>query len=133
MKTRTSRQVEMTVFTADDPAPFAEHLDEFGVRVTKKDVFGTEAVDSNCHLVIAVDQFGNAALMKNAVNSLKDGGCLLFVESKKPTEQQLSATGLELVANLKSQDHKTFVLLRKVSNDVFSYEQRIRFNFLFNC
>lgn len=129
MKTRASRQVEVTVFTADDPAPIAEQLDEFGIRVTQKDVFGTEAVDSNCHLVIAVDQFSNAALTRNAVNSLKDGGCLLFVESVKPTEQQLNATGLELVASLKSQDHNTFVLLRKVSNDVFPRAQRIRFNF----
>lgn len=107
------------------PASITEQLEEFGVRVTEKDVFKPEAIDSNCHLVIAVDQFNNAVVVKNAVDSLKVGGCLLFVESKKPTEKQLNSTGLELVANLQSQDNKTFVLLRKVSN---SYTH-INYNF----
>lgn len=99
----------------DDPAPFTEQLEEFGIRVTKKDVFSQEAIDSNCNLVIAVDQFNNAGLVKNAIDSLKVGGCVLFVESKKPSEQQLNSTGLTLVASLQSQDKKTFVLLRKVN------------------
>lgn len=116
----------MTVFT-DEPAPITEQLEEFGVRVTDKDVFSPEAIDSNCHLVIAVDQFSNAVLLKNAIDSLKVGGCLLCVESKKPSEQQLNATGLELVASLQSQDKKTFVLLRKVNKNIRScnYYRRV--------
>lgn len=116
----------MTVFT-DEPAPITEQLEEFGVRITEKDVFGPEAIDSNCHLVIAVDQFSNAVLLKNAIDSLKVGGCLLCVESKKPSEQQLNATGLELVASLQSQDKKTFALLRKVSENVLgnNYYRRV--------
>lgn len=106
--------MELTVFT-DNPDPIAEELEEFGVRVTQKDVFAPEAIDSNCHLVIAVNQFNNAVLVKNVTDSLKVGGCALFIENKKPTEQQLNSTGLELVANLQSQDNKTFVLLRKVT------------------
>lgn len=132
---RITEQVEVTVFTAaDDPTPIAEQLEEFGIRVTKKDVFGTEAVDSNCHLVIAADQLNNTSLVKNSVNSLKTGGCLLFVESKKPTEQQLNSTGLELVANLKSQDNKTFVLFRKVNNNnIFPYETKSNKNVNLIC
>lgn len=107
----------MTVFT-DDSAPIAEHLEKFGVRVTEKDVYIPEAIDSNCHLVIAIDQFNNLTLVKNAIDSIKAGGCLLFVESKKPTDQQINSTGLELVANLKSQDNKSFVLFRKVNNNI---------------
>lgn len=99
----------------DEPAPIAEQLEEYGVRTTEKDVYSSGAIDSNCHLVIAVDQLSNAVLVKNATDSLKAGGCLLFVESKKPSDQQLNSTGLELVANLQSQDNKTFVLLRKVN------------------
>jgi len=125
-RNRTIEQVEVTVFVgADDPAPIAEHLEEFGVRVTEKDVFGTEAIDSNCHLVIAVDRLGDDVLVRNAVNSLKDGGFLLFVESEKPTEQRLNTTGLELVAKLKSRDDKTFVLLRKVRNNVRNVRDKI--------
>lgn len=86
-------------------------------------MFSAEAIDSNCHLVIAVDQLNNATLVKNAVDSLKTGGCLLLVESKKPSEQKLKTTGLELVANLQSQDNKTFVLLRKVSSSIFEIIQ----------
>lgn len=81
-------------------------------------MYNPEAIDSNCNLVIAVDQFTNATFVKNAIDSVKVGGCLLFVESKKPNEQQLNSTGLELVANLKSQDNKTFILLRKVNNNI---------------
>lgn len=109
----------MTVFT-NEPTPIAENLEEFGVRVSEKDVYSTEPIDSNCHLVIAVDQLNNAVLVKNAVDSLKVGGCLLFVESKKPTEQQLKAAGLELVANLQSHENKSFVLLRKVSENIIN-------------
>lgn len=107
--------VEVTVFT-DQPASVTEQLDEFGVRVVEKDVYRPEPIDSNCHLVIIVDQLNNAVLAKNAADSLKVGGCVLFVESKKPTEQQINSIGLELVANLKSKDNKTFVLLRKNVN-----------------
>jgi len=115
MNTEPIPSAEVTVFT-NTPAQITEQLDELGVRVTEKDVFKPEAIDSNCHLVIAVDQLNNAILVKNAIDSVKVGGCLLFVESKKPTEKQLNSTGLELVANLQSQDNKTFVLLRKNVN-----------------
>lgn len=113
----------------------AEQLEKFDVRVTKKDVYAPEAIDSNCHLVIAVDQFNNSTLVKNAIDSLKTGGCLLFVESKKPTEQQINSTGLELVANLKSQDNKAFVLLRKVNNNIIYMIKLniIKSNCLFDC
>lgn len=111
----------MTVFT-DEPTPVAEQLEEFGIRVAKKDVYSSEAIDSNCHLVIAADQFNNAAVVKNAIGSLKTGGFLLFVESKKPTEQQINSTGLELVAHLQSQDNKAFILLQKVQmNTLFFF------------
>jgi len=106
--------VEVTVFT-DQPAPVTEQLDEFGVRVVEKDVYRPEPIDDNCHLVIVADQLSNAVLVKNAAESLKVGGCVLFIESKKPTEQQLNSIGLELIANLRSKDNKTFVLVRKVS------------------
>lgn len=109
----------MTVFT-DNADPIAEKLEELGVRVVQKDVFTSEAIDSNCHLIIAADQFNNAVLVKNVTDSLKVGGCALFIDSKKPSEQQLNSTGLELVANLQSQDNKTFVLLRKVNLITFS-------------
>lgn len=112
---RLFQQAEVTVYT-NTPASITEQLEEFGVRVTEKDVFKPEAIDSNCHLVIAVDQLNNSVLVKNAIDSLKAGGCLLLVESKKPIEKQLNSTGLELVATLQSQDNKTFALLRKVSN-----------------
>lgn len=124
----------MTVFT-DDLAPIAEQLEEFGVRVTEKDVYIPEPIDSNCHLVIAVDQFNNPTLVKNSIDSIKAGGCLLFVESKKPTEQQINSTGLELVANLKSQDNKSFVLLRKVNNNIICTTRlnKRKSNCLFDC
>jgi hypothetical protein len=126
-------QAEVTVFT-NTPAQITEQLDELGVRVTEKDVFKPEAIDSNCHLVIAVDQLNNAILVKNAIDSVKVGGCLLFVESKKPTEKQLNSTGLELVANLQSQDNKTFVLLRKVSNSItFIKTDLIRIEYTIMC
>lgn len=112
------QQVEVTVFT-DQPAAVVEQLDQFGVRVTEKDVYRPEPIDSNCHMVIVVDQLSNAVLAKNAADSLKVGGCLLFIESKKPTEQQIKSTGLELVANLQSKENKTFVLLRKVNVEYF--------------
>lgn len=114
--------MEVTVFT-DNPAPVADQLEEFGVRATEKDVYSSEAIDSNCHLVIAVDQLNNSILVKNAVDSLKVGGCLLLIESKKPSEQQLKTTGLELIANLQSQDNKTFILFRKVSTSIFKIIQ----------
>lgn len=107
----------MTVFT-DEPAPIMKQLEEFSVRVIEKDVFSPKAIDSNCHLVIVVNQFSNAILVKNAIDSLKVGGFLLCVESKKPSEQQLNSTGLELVASLQSQDKNTFVLLRKVNTNI---------------
>ncbi|KAL4113184.1 hypothetical protein QTP88_016854 [Uroleucon formosanum] len=115
INTEPMPSVEVTVFT-DQPAPVTEQLDEFGVRVVEKDVYRPEPIDSNCHLVIVSDQLSNAVLAKNAADSVKVGGCVLFVESKKPTEQQLNSTGLELVANLRSKDNKTFVLLRKNVN-----------------
>lgn len=102
----------------DDPAPVTERLEELGVRAVDKDVYGPEPFDSNCHLVIAVDQLKNAGLVRNAVSSVKAGGCLLLIESDKPTEQRLKSTGLEPVASLRSANNKTFVLLRKVSSDV---------------
>lgn len=105
--------MEVTVFT-DQPAPVMEQLDEFGIRVMEKDVYSSESIDSNCHLVVIVDQLRNAVLVKNATNSLKVGGCVLFIENTKPTEHQLNLTGLELVANLRSKDNKTFILFRKV-------------------
>lgn len=108
----------------DKPAPVTEQFDEFGVRAVEKDVYSPESIDSNCHLVIAVDQLSNSVLVKNAVDSLKVGGCALFVETKKPTEQQLNSTGLELVANLRSKDNKTFVLLRKVNEYIIFYHTR---------
>lgn len=101
----------------DDPAPVAEQLEEYGVRTVEKDVFSPGAIDSNCHLIIIVDQLNNVVLTKNAIESMKAGGCLLFVENKKPTESLINSTGLELVASLQSQDNKTFVLLRKVSGN----------------
>lgn len=110
--------MEVTVFT-DDSTLISKQLEEFGIRVTEKDVYNPEAIDSNCHLVIAVDHLNNTVLVKNAINSLKAGGCLLFVESKKPTEQQINVKGLELIANLQSQDNKTFVLLRKVGKNIY--------------
>lgn len=106
----------------DDPTPIAEQFEEFGIRVSEKDVYRPEAIDSNCHLVIAVDQLKNSVLVKNSVESLKAGGCLLLVESKKPTEQQIKSTGLELVANLQSHENTTFVLLRKVSKSAIDVE-----------
>lgn len=106
----------MTVFT-DDPTPVTDRFEEIGVRAVDKDVYGPEPLDSNCHLVIAVNQLNNADLVRNAVNSVKAGGCLLLIESDKPTEQRLKTTGLEPVASLRSTDNKTFVLLRKVSSD----------------
>lgn len=109
----------------DKPAPVTEQFDEFGVRVTEKDVYSPEPIDSNCHLVIAVDQLSNSVLVKNAVDSLKVGGCVLFVETKKPTEQQLNSMGLELVANLRSNDNKTFVLLRKVNEYIIFYHRHM--------
>uniref|UniRef100_A0A2H8TY64 Fatty acid synthase n=1 Tax=Melanaphis sacchari TaxID=742174 RepID=A0A2H8TY64_9HEMI len=115
INTEPMPSVDVTVFT-DQPVPVTEQLDEFGVRAVEKDVFRPEPIDSNCHLVIAVDQLSNSVLVKNAVDSLKVGGCVLFVESKKPTEQQLNSTGLELIANLRSLDNKTFVLFRKNVN-----------------
>ncbi|XP_022181594.1 fatty acid synthase-like [Myzus persicae] len=115
INTEPMPSVEVTVFT-DQPAPVTEQLDEFGVRAVEKDVNRSEPIDSNCHLVIVADQLNNEVLAKNAADSLKVGGCVLFVESKKPTEQQLNSTGLELVANLRSKDNKTFVLLRKNVN-----------------
>jgi len=115
--------VEVTVFT-DQPAPVTEQLDTFGVRAVEKDVFRPEPIDSNCHLVIVADQLSNEVLVKNAADSLKVGGLVLFVESKKPTDQQINSTGLELVANLKSKDIKTFVLLRKVNKYIIFYIQK---------
>jgi len=115
INTEPMPSVDVTVFT-DQPAPVTEQFDEFGVRAVEKDVYSPEPIDSNCHLVIVVDHLSNAVLVKNAADSLKVGGCALFVESKKPTEQQLNSTGLELVANLRSKDNKTFVLFRKNVN-----------------
>lgn len=112
--------MEVTVFT-DQPASVTEQFDKFGVRVVEKDVYRPEPIDSNCHLVIVADQLSNVVLAKNAADSVKVGGCVLFVESKKPTEQQLNSTGLELVANLRSKDNKTFVLLRKVNEYIIFY------------
>lgn len=102
----------------DESALILEELEEIGVRVTEKDIYSPEPIDSNCNLVIAVNQLSNNIVVKNSIDSVKSGGFLLFVESKKPTEQQLKATGLELVANLQSQDNMIFVLLRKVNKNL---------------
>lgn len=110
--------MELTVY-ADDITSIAEPLKEVGVRTVQKDVYSSEPIDSNCHLLILVDQITNSTMVKNSVDSLKNGGCVLFVESKKPSEQQINATGLEVVAKLQSQDNKSFVLLRKVSKIQF--------------
>lgn len=96
-----------------------EQLEEFGIRVKEKDIYSPEPIDSNCNLVIAVNQFSNNIVVKNSIDSVKSGGFLLFIESEKLTEQQLKATGLELVANLQSQDNKTFILLRKVNKNIY--------------
>ncbi|XP_050542847.1 fatty acid synthase-like isoform X2 [Daktulosphaira vitifoliae] len=112
INTEPMPNVDITVY-ADDVSSIAEPLKEIGIRTAQKDVFSSEPIDSNCHLVIVVDQLTNSTMIKNATESLKNGGCVLFVESKKPSEQQINSTGLELVAKLQSQDNKTFILLRK--------------------